>query len=198
MSDSGDGGLPGPSPGGGGSEQTIADIGPRDRIVYRLTLSAEGEPDIEVPMSSWQATVQTGAKSYLQAVIPATVDLFDAILARSGGAMRVHRVARFADTGAEISQLMAESPIGSIRYDRGGTNASATLSGYWTQAAASSLDVVLTGLRTISVTSGTRVRASIDWALRPGHTAIAGQSSFLVRYINYYVSPDREFMDVGS
>lgn len=182
----------------GGSSQTITDLGPRDRIVYRLILSADGQPDLEVPMSSWQATVQTGARSFLQAVIPATVDRYSEIIARAGGTMRVYRVARFADTGLEIPQLMAESPIGTIRYDRGGTNASATLSGYWTETAAGPTEVVLSGLRLVSVTSGTRVRASIDWTLRPGNVAIANGAQIPVRYINYYVSPNREFMDVGA
>jgi hypothetical protein len=171
----------------------------QDRVTYRLVLSKDSQDDLVVPMSSWQSTVQTGAQSYLQAVIPAAVDRYADVLAMSGGTISVYRVVSFAADGSEQSQLMASSPLQTIRYDRGATNASVTISGYWTEEAADAAVVTLHGVRTISITSTVRARTSIDWTLRPGQTAhAADQTIDPVRYINYYVSVDDEYMDVGA
>jgi hypothetical protein len=154
--------------------------------------------DIELPMSSWQATVQSGVKSYLQAVVPAGDSaVYDAILERQGGSFLVEKCAIFKDV--ELRQSMAQAPLSTIRYDRGPTNASATISGYWTEATAGSGQVTLQGVRTVSVTSTVRVRSDIDWTLRPGQVALAaGQTINPVRYINFYVNATDEYMDVGS
>lgn len=57
----------------------------------------------------------------------------------------------------------------------------------------------LTGVRSLSqYGSLTRVRADIDWLLRPGMTALAGGRTLNVAYINYYVSGNQAYMDVGE
>ena len=168
------------------------------RTIYRLTLFADGVDSIELPMSSWQATVQSGVKSYLQAVVPISDPAFySSIIARQGGSFLVEKCAVFQNT--ELRQSMAQAPLSSIRYDRGPTNASATISGYWSESAAGAGVVTLAGVRTVSVTSTVRVRSDIDWTLRPGQIANAdGQTINPVRYINFYVNATDEYMDVGS
>lgn len=177
----------------------IALIQPSDRIIYKVVLSADGFADLDVPMSSWQATVQSGAQSYLQAVIPAATEVYSDVLDRQGGTFTVSRCVALGATSETECQVMASAPLSTIRYDRGATNASVTISGYWTEEESAGYTATLTDVRTTSITSTTRVRTAIDWALRPGHVANAGDQTIdPVRYINYYVSPLDEYMDVGD
>lgn len=177
----------------------VALVQPTDRITYKLVLSADGYSDLELPMSSWQATVQIGAQSYLQAVIPAAAAVYSDIVARKGGTFSVSRCVALAATGETQCQVMASAPLSTIRYDRGATNVTATISGYWTEEIGPTGSSTLTGVRTISITSTVRARSAIDWTLRPGHAATADDQTIdPVRYINYYVSPADEYMDVGA
>ena len=177
----------------------VALVQPTDRITYKLVLSADTFDDLELPMSSWQATVQSDVQSYLQAVIPGAAAVYSDIIDRQGGTMTVSRCVALGATGETQCQVMASSPLTTIRYDRGATNATATLSGYWTEAESGTYTATLTDVRTLSITSAVRARTAIDWSLRPGHVANASDQTIdPVRYINYYVSPADEYMDVGA
>lgn len=177
----------------------VALVQPSDRITYKVVLSADGFADLEVPMSSWQATVQSGAQSYLQAVIPAAAAVYSDILDRQGGTFTVSRCVALGATGETQCQVMASAPLSTVRYDRGATNATVSISGYWTEEESSGHTATLSDVRTVSITSTTRVRTAIDWSLRPGHVANADDQTIdPVRYINYYVSPADEYMDVGA
>ena len=168
---------------------------------YVMDLMIEGDA-VRVPISSWQATLQTGASCYVQCVIPACLDWSEAI-----NAADEFVISRVADTPtAQIEYEMARSPIGQVSMARGPTNFTATLSGY-APAFAEDEDPPETYDRTLSdvrsVTTGTalmRVRCAIDWLLRPGHRAYYGAgASFVVRYINYYVPATGDaYMDVGE
>lgn len=157
---------------------------------------------VRVPISSWQATLQTGASCYVQCVIPACLDWSAAI-----NAADEFVVSRIADAPtAQIEYEMARSPIGQVSMARGPTNFTATLSGYSTafaedEAPDAAFDRTLTDVRSITTgTSPTRVRCAIDWLLRPGQRAWYGAgASFVARYINYYVPATGDaYMDVGE
>lgn len=81
------------------------------------------------PISSWQSTVQADRQSFLQVVVPAADTVIDAILARKGWQLVVHRVALFS-TGASPRQEITRTLLQTVRYDRGPTRATAVLSGY--------------------------------------------------------------------
>ena len=157
---------------------------------------------VRVPISSWQAILQTGASCYVQCVIPACLDWSEAI-----NAADEFVISRVADAPtAQIEYEMARSPIGQVSMARGPTNFTATLSGY-APAFAEDEDPPETYDRTLSdvrsVTTGTalmRVRCAIDWLLRPGQRAYyADGASFVVRYINYYVPATGDaYMDAGG
>lgn len=158
---------------------------------------------VRVPISSWQATLQTGASNYVQCVVPAV-----AAWAASIGAATEFVVYRRAaiPQGEPIEYEMARSPLGQVSMARGPTNFTATLSGYSTafaedEAPDAAYDRTLAGIRSVTTgTSATRVRCAIDWLLRPGQRAYYGAgAAFVARYINYYVPATGDaYMDVGE
>lgn len=157
---------------------------------------------VRVPISSWQATLQTGAKNYVQGVVPAVADWIDAI-----NDATEFVITRAADTSVgRIEYEMARAPLEQISIARGQTNYTATLSGYSTAFAENeepdaAYDRTLTGIRsTTTGTAATRVRCAIDWLLRPGQRAYYDEgASFVVSYINYYVPATGDaYMDVGE
>lgn len=168
---------------------------------YVMDLVIEGEA-VRVPISSWQATLQTGASCYVQCVVPACMDWTGQI--NAADEFVISRVAD-APTG-EITYEMARSPLEQVSMARGPTNYTATLSGYADAFAAdedpdTTFDRTLTGIRSITTgTSPTRVRSAIDWLLRPGQRAYyADGASFVVGFINYYVPTGNDaYMDVGE
>lgn len=156
---------------------------------------------VRVPISSWQATLQTGSSNYLQCVIPACTVWTGAI--NTATAFVISRRAVLPD-GAAIEYEMARAPAESARFDRGPLRETCTLSGYSEAFAASenppaAYDRALTGVRSISSGPSYRVRCAVDWLLRPGHRAFVEGAPFVVSYINYYAPPEFDaYMDVGS
>ena len=168
---------------------------------YAMDLIVAGQ-SVRVPISSWQATLQTGAKNYVQGVVPAVADWIDAI-----NDATEFVITRAADTSVgRIEYEMARAPLEQISIARGPTNYTATLSGYSTAFAENeepdaAYDRTLTGIRsTTTGTAATRVRCAIDWLLRPGQRAYYDEgASFVVSYINYYVPATGDaYMDVGE
>ena len=158
---------------------------------------------VRVPISSWQATLQTGASNYVQCVVPAVADWVDSINAAT--AFTITRAATPAG-GDTIEYEMASAPLEQIQLSQGPTNFSGTLSGYSTafaedEAPDSAYDRTLAGVRSVaSGSSGYRVRCAIDWLLRPAQRAyLPDGSSFIVSYINFYQPQGNDsYMDVGE
>ena len=168
------------------------------RIYYALELDDGVLDPIRIPISSWQATVQTGRASYAQAVIPAATQWIDAVTARKGGEFTVYRGVRYQNGDTQEAEL-ARAPLNDVRVDRGPTNVTMTISGY-AQLPASGVVLARTlkHVRSESISGGFRVRAAIDFFLRPGHQATSRGTTFTVSYINYYVNSSDEYMDVGE
>ena len=171
---------------------------PAIRYVMRIT----GSPIIEVPISSWQATLQTGSQQYLQCVIPAATPYLSDLSTRRGASEFVVYRSSFAGTTAVESE-MARAPLSAISINSGPFRETATISGYspaYSDSAPSGTKA-LTGIRSTFQTLGgnSRVRSNIDWFLRPGQTVSADGLTFTANYINYFVpSVGDAYMDVGS
>lgn len=158
---------------------------------------------VRVPISSWQATLRTGASNYVQCVVPAALDWAASI--NDATHFTIYRTAKIPD-GAAIEYEMARAPLQTASFARGPTNYTVTLSGYSTafaedEAPPTSYDRTLTGIRSVTIGSGrTRVRCAIDWLLRPGQRAYYdGESSFVTAFINYYVPQGSDaYMDAGE
>jgi len=171
---------------------------PTERYIMRIT----GDPPAEVPISSWQATVQDDRASFLQCVVPAVGDYADVITARQGvEQMVIYR--QTAIGGQTVESEMARADLSTVIVNRGPTKETGTLSGYADafSSPVSASTVQLQGVRSSSQTIGgsARVRASIDWLLRPGQVVTDGTISFTAGYINYFVPTVGDaYMDVGS
>lgn len=156
---------------------------------------------VRVPISSWQATLQTDASCYVQCVVPACLPWVELIVAATE--FVIYRRATLT-SGATIEYEMARSPLETRSYAQGGFNYSATLSGYPDALTAdasppTTFDRTLTSVRVVNDgDGGIRVTADIDWLLRPGMRAYYGETPILVDYINYYVPGNDQYMIVGE
>jgi hypothetical protein len=169
-------------------------------LAYVMDLIGPGGVS-RVPISSWQATLQTDASCYVQCVVPACQVWLDTIVAATE--FVIYRRATLTN-GAAIEYEMARSPLEVRNYAQGPNNYTATLSGYpqaLTPNASppAAYDRTLAGVRSVSDgNGGMRVRADVDWLLRPGMRAFYGATPILVDYINYYVPGNDQYMDVGE
>lgn len=157
---------------------------------------------VRVPISSWQATLQSGAANYLQCVIP-NAGAWTAEIAAATEFV-ISRASRTAD-GGWVEYLMARAPVQSLQDARGPTSRTVTLSGYTDAFAAVDnpsivFDRRMRNVRQIFVGGGLRARADIDWLLRPGMRAYVDDTTpIVVRFINIYVtSAGDSYCDVGS
>jgi hypothetical protein len=170
------------------------------RSFYVMDLTTPGGV-VRAPISSWQATLQTGSANYLQCVIPACEPFLEAINAATS--FSIYRRALLSD-GTVLEYLMARAPVGNTALSRGTSNYTAVVDGYGAAIPAdsnpsSSLNRPLRQVRTVfNQASGVRVRCGIDWLLRPAQRAVLESSTFVVSYINYYVTDGDEYMDVGE
>ena len=157
---------------------------------------------VRVPISSWQATLQSGAANYLQCVIPGAGAWASQIAAATH--FVISRVSS-ANDGALVVYEMARAPVDTLQDARGPTSRSVTLSGYTDAFASSSnpstvYDRRLRNVRQVFISGGVRARADIDWLLRPGMRAYVDDSTaIVVRYVNLYAtSAGDNYCDVGS
>jgi len=168
--------------------------------VYVVDLTGPGGT-VRIPISSWQATLQTGSSNYVQCVVPACGVWVDVLNAATEFVIR--RCALLPGVGA-FEYEMARAPAEQVSFSLSPDRYTCTLSGYSTAFAASenppaTYDRELKGLRTVNSGSALRVRCAVDWLLRPGHRAFAQGTPFIVKYINYYAPTGFDsYMDVGG
>jgi hypothetical protein len=161
---------------------------------------------VRVPISSWQATQQTGAQCYAGCVIPACDEWLDDLT--DATEFVIYRQALTVDA-ASIEVEAVRCDLDTLQIDQGRTNHTASISGYTDAfaeetAPAAIYDRTLQDIRSVSnYSSGARVRCAIDWMLRPGKRAYYAETSMVVSYINYYVTQNgtggvEAYMDVGE
>lgn len=200
-----DAGLPSPLEGAVYTDPTPF-IDPHAAVRYVMDLIVDGEL-VRVPISSWQATLQTDSSSYVQCVVPACAPWIDTINAASEFVISRVSVLYSAYGGSTVEGPLARGPVQTVQVSRGATNHSAVISGYTdalpsTDDPSSIYDRELQDVRSISTYGETiSVRCGIDWLLRPGQRAVYGSVNFVVTYINYYVTGNVSsidaYMDVG-
>lgn len=156
---------------------------------------------VRVPISSWQATLQTGASCYVQCVVPACAVWAAAINAATEFAISRRAV---LPGGQAVEVEMARAPAETAIFDQGPSRYTCTLSGYGTAFGANpdpaaAYDRTLTGVRSVSSGTTRRVRCAVDWLLRPGQRAWVQGLPLVVGYINYYAPSGFDaYMDVGE
>ena len=171
-------------------------------VAYSVLELATPTGPVRVPISSWQATLQTTDANYVQCVVPACTAWTDALNAATE--FVIYRRATLT-TGGTIDYEMARAPASQLSFDRGPERNTCTLSGYSPGFAEdldppATYDRPLVGVRSISRSAGSiRVRCAVDWLLRPGHRAYVEGAPFVVGYINYYAPTGFDaYMDIGS
>lgn len=183
-------------------------IDPLAPVLYVADLFDEsGTVTARIPISSWQATLQTDSEGYVQCTIPACAPWLDTINAASE--FRISRISRlFASHGGdEVEGPLVRGPVQTVQVSQGATNHTAVISGYITALPANDdpdplFDRELQEVRSIQTYGQTiSIRCGIDWLLRPGQRATYGTINFSVSYINYYVTGNSRsldaYMDVG-
>jgi len=176
----------------------------REAVRYVMD-AATPAGDVRIPIKSWQATQQVERSNYVQCVIPNAGAWLDEI-----NAMTAFTIYRVVDVeGLTIEYEMVTSAAEEKQSTRGPNSYSAVISGYSDGFAtdsnpATEFDRTLSNIRlTQNTATSTRVRCDIDWFLRPAQRAyIDENTSFVVSYINYYVTTAGtsldEYMDVGE
>lgn len=178
----------------------FTDVVPTDSALYVMRVT--GTPELTIPISSWQATLQTDRQQYVQCVVPAAADHLADLSARAGSEeFVIYRVLSYG--GASMEVEMARTTLENLSVDRGPYKETATLSGYTDAFTGPSTypKATLSGIRSISqtATGNVRARADIDWFLRPGNLCDVDGLEITATYINYYVtSSGQEYMDVGT
>ena len=156
--------------------------------------------DVRVPVSSWQATLQTGAAQYVQCVAPNCGGWVDDLTAATE--FRISCLLTL-NSGETLEYVITQAPLETIQYARGPTNHTATISGYIDEMPAvtwpDGTERALQGVRPVfTYASGVRARCSIDWLLQPGQVALLEGTPLTVSYITYIVSEAEAYMDVGE
>lgn len=168
---------------------------------YYLMEIAGLNPAKRIPISSWQATLQLSRSNYVQCVIPSAFQYLDEIAAQTE--FVIYRAAKLQN-GEIIESEMTRAPIQTTVFQQGPYNSTCTISGYSAgflpAEVAQQTDRQLKGIQSTAIDAGgnMRVRAAIDWLLRPGMRAIVDGRTFVASYINYYVGSGQSYMDVGE
>jgi hypothetical protein len=154
---------------------------------------------VRIPISSWQATLQTERANYVQCVVPGALGYSETINAATSFTIKRRTVLG----EVAIEKEMASAPVQSLNFSRGPQRFTAVLSGYSPgfeePEEAPTEATTLRHVRSISTTNGVyRVRCGIDWLLKPGMRAEYDGASFVVAFINFYVQGNDAYMDVGE
>ncbi len=165
------------------------------QLVYIFTLT--GDPDIKIPISSFQGRLRSGSNTYLSVVIPG-VDYALEISDRADGQMVIEAAYNVAGIQRKIFEIIRVN-LETIRMDEGSINKSITLTGY-RQETYTSKSVILTGKTYKSINDGKLLYrfAEPDLTLTPGDVVTIGYDSFTADVISYYVSPATCQMEVSE
>jgi hypothetical protein len=109
----------------GGGCRSLEKIGGEAVSVVLCALRLEGVPDLDVPISSFQVTIDEGGSRRLQVVVP-SLDQAEGIADRAGGEIAILQRFVYSGGGQRIFEI-ARVPISGIRIDEGSVNKSITL-----------------------------------------------------------------------
>ena len=172
-----------------------------DRQFYICELRKTGINSVRVPMMYLQATLNSRRSNFLSVVLPSDDSFIPLITERLGGTFAVIRgVLKSGGTVREVE--MFEAPISLPGRSIGPTSSSIPLSGYTPAyvptGALAGITRRLQHIRTITTGVETRIRCAVDWWLKPGMIADTGTFTFEVGYINYYVTDNDAYCDIGA
>lgn len=166
-------------------------------VHYRLTLRDTGFPDLELPMSSFQSRVRQGRPSFLEVYVPGILDYLDDINDRIDGELVVEMGTRKTDGSISVIEI-ARGGLQDVRYDRGPTSSTGTLTGRKTQTFSTNKTIQISEVELVSNTSTNRIRCKVLNEVQPGDTIEAAGISFKVDLIQHIVSPQQAYMELSD
>lgn len=167
---------------------------------YQYSEEEATPADLELPMSSFTATLRDSDPSYLSCVVPNSTVYADAIEARTGGEMIV-RAGYLLSTGIRQLEEIARADLETVAIDQGTHSDSVTLVGHKTVSSSAPKSVTVSGVSYYGLQhDGCRkVRAAPDLFLRCGDTIVYGSGSgesFVAGQIWYNVTHREATMEV--
>ncbi|PLX94255.1 MAG: hypothetical protein C0621_05740, partial [Desulfuromonas sp.] len=169
--------------------------------IYRCTVTGavDGQPDVEIAMSSLQARARLKGQSYLQVVVPWTLDHATAVAERPNGELVITSGVRFAD-GSEVLTEILRADLATITQRRGGNNASITLVGYGAATIGRGQRRTVSAVRALTLGPTNQVQGEIDLWLLPGDIAVEPSSgnAITANLITYTVGPRDQSMTVSD
>lgn len=157
---------------------------------YLITLTGtpDATTDIELPAVSVQGRLRSGAQSYLQAVLPNTSTISDAVTNRPNGEVVLTQRVTLSDgstTDSEVNRVALET----VQESRGVTNRSIVLTGH-KQTTNGSPAARTTIASSVSTTSGKRtvIASGLDPAIQPADTLTADGETFVIDVISYQLA----------
>lgn len=173
----------------------------QSNVIYVCVLTGEndGQEDVEIPISSFQARMRDGSPSYIAASIPDIETYADDIAARPNGEILIKKGYLFSD-GSRQLETIARVDYEDLRYDIGAHSSTGAISGHSTQSATAAKTVAMSGVsyECLQADGKRRVRCDVDLFLRPGDAATwnSGDDQMVVGQIVYIVNPDFAWMEI--
>ncbi|HMN55657.1 MAG TPA: hypothetical protein PKE15_00285 [Ottowia sp.] len=171
-------------------------------VLSHMDLIMEDASTLRVPISSWQTTLQRDGQCYLSCAIPAPAAYLDAIGDAVSFSVSVSTTLR---DGTPILKRVATAPVQRVQSDRGGTNYTAQISGYFAayvppeDEPPEAAHRAQRGVRSVSIQPNSmRMRCALDFGLLPGDVATFDGGSFVVAYKNVYATDTDLYQDIGS
>lgn len=175
-----------------------------DAIVYRYAarryyFTLTGNPDIEIPISSFQCRRRNGESTYLQVVIPG-IDYSAEIADRSSGDMVIEMSYWFGGVDNYRTEI-ARGTLDGIRIDEGGQNKSITLTGYKTETLVTKTVDIESESTYRSVSADGKIThrfAEPDIYVNPGDTVTIGTDELVVSMMTYSISVSSQSMELSG
>jgi hypothetical protein len=171
--------------------------------VESWVMKISGSPELEIPISSWQGTIQVDRQTFLQAVVPAATDYVSDISARvNSETFTIYRRYQIAGGGTQDEPILS-APLDTVTIYSGPFRESATLIGYGAIASGAlpAAERTMSNVRTLTTTVGGNVRArgDIDPLFVPGNDINADGQTIAAAFISYFVTSGGDsYMDVGT
>jgi len=174
--------------------KTFADI----YYFFTLTGDADGEDDVEIPISSFQCRQRSGDPTFLSVIIPDSGTWASYITARPNGSMKIDMAYKYEGTIIQRETII-EVDLTEVRYDEGAINQTITLNGYKTETFSAKGITLENSIYRNEIDGKIRHRlAEPNIYLRPGDTATVGTDTFVVDSLTFYVSVESKTMELAE
>ena len=166
-------------------------------FLFTLTGSADGESDIEIPITSFQCRQRSEDSTYLNVVVPG-LDYADEIVARSNGDLQIDMAYKEGESYLQRETII-EVHLEDVRVDEGENNQSITLTGH-KQSTYSAQAITVSNVIYKRTSNGaiTLRLAQPNVHIRAGNEITYGSDTFIASLISYSISVDAQTMEISE